>query len=92
LNEIRRRSEVQDVFLELTEIPDPDEPQDDGIWPTVSAAFVITSAPLAHVQEWMSALHPRALNEGWCVEPGVKVPIAEAELRTGMRPIRVWLL
>ena len=89
---IRDRPDVQGVFLELTEIPDPDEEQDDGIWPTACVAFVITSAPLDRVGEWAAPLHPREISEGWCVQPGVKTPLADTGLQPDMRPVRIWFL
>ena len=89
---IRERPDVQSVFLELTEIPEPDEEADAQIWPTACVAFVVTSAPLSDVSEWVATLHPRDISEGWCVQPGVKTPLADADLSPGMRPVRVWLL
>src|SRR5436305_1021206 len=44
LREIKDRPDVQDVFIELTEVPDPDDEADDDIWATASVAFIITSA------------------------------------------------
>ena len=92
LSGIRERPDVQGVFLELTEVPEPDDEEDADIWPTACVAFVVTSAPLPSVREWAAPLHPRDVSEGWCVQQGVKVPISEAELQPGMRPVRVWLL
>jgi len=92
LSEISQRSEVQGVFLELTEIPDPDDEADAGIWPTACVALVVTSASLADVTEWVTALRPRDVSEGWCVRPGVKPPVIDSDLRPHMRAVRVWLL
>jgi hypothetical protein len=92
LSDIRERPDVQGVFVEVTEIPEPDEKADADIWPTACVAFVVTSAPRSDVTEWVASLHPRDISEGWCVQPGVKTPIADADLSPGMRPVRVWLL
>jgi hypothetical protein len=92
LTSIGERPDVQGVFLELTEIPDPDDEADADIWPTACVAFVVTSASLGDVSEWFALLHPRDICEGWCVLPGVKPPIADAEQRPSVRPVRVWLL
>jgi hypothetical protein len=89
---IRERPDVQDVCLEVTEVPDPDDEEDADIWPTASVAFVVTSAPLPAVNEWAEPLHPRDVSEGWCVRQGIKVPIPEARIQPGMRPVRIWLL
>src|SRR5262249_42032701 len=75
LSEINQRTDVQGIFLELTEIPDPDDEADKGIWPTACVAFVVTSARLNEVSEWVEALHPRDVSEGWCVDSGVMTPI-----------------
>jgi hypothetical protein len=92
LSGIGERPDVQGVFLELTEVPEPDDEADADIWPIACVAFVVTTAPLVEVAEWVARLHPRDISEGWCVQPGVKPPISDAELRPGMRPVRVWLL
>ena len=92
LTSIRDRPDVQDVFLELTEVPDPDEPLDDEIWPTACVAFVVTSASLEDVKDWVTILHPRDVSEGWNVRAGIKTPIDKGAMKAGMRPVRVWLL
>jgi hypothetical protein len=92
LKGIRARPEVQDVFLELTEIPDPDEPEDEDIWPTACVAFIVTSAALGQVRDWVADLHPRDISKGWNVKRGVRTPLAKKDLKAGMRPVRVWLL
>jgi hypothetical protein len=93
LEGIAARPDVRGVYIEVTEIPDLDEEDDDDIWPTACVAFVITSASLEAVQEWTKTLHPREVSPGWCVNPGIKVPVAEADLeKDGMKVVRVWLL
>jgi hypothetical protein len=92
LYDIRDRPDVQGVFLELTEIPDPDDEEDEDIWPTACVAFVVTSAPLEEVEGWVARLRPRDVSEGWCVKQGVKTPLSDTDLMPGMRPVRVWLL
>jgi len=92
LEVIERRPDVQGVFLELTEIPEVDEPEDDDLWPIACVAFIVTSATVDEVRTWVEQLRPRSVDEGWCVAAGVKVPIPQPELGPGMRPVRVWLL
>jgi hypothetical protein len=92
LESIRERTDVQDIFIELTEIPILEEEEDDDIWPTACVAFIITSAAIELVREWVQPLHPRDVSEGWNVKPGVKTPLADEKLQSGKRPIRVWLL
>lgn len=93
LEGIQARPEVSGVYIELTEIPDVDEEDDDDIWPTACVAFVITSAPLETVTEWTKTLHPREICFGWNVNPGIKVPVPEEQLKKdGMNVVRVWLL
>jgi hypothetical protein len=92
LEEIRDRGDVQEIFIELTEIPLLDDEEEKEMWPIASVAFVITSAPLAEVRSWVKPLHPRDVSEGWNVQAGVKTPLTERQLQTGMRPVRIWLL
>jgi hypothetical protein len=92
LEEIRERPDVQEVFIELTEVPYPDDEEDADMWPVGCVAFVITSAPKDQVAKWVQPLHPRDVCEGWNVRVGVKTPLADGELTEGMRPVRVWLL
>jgi hypothetical protein len=86
LKSIRGMAGVQDVFIEVQDTPYPDEPKDAEEWPTSNVLFIVTSAPLEAVQEWVRPLEPNLVHEGWNVEKGVKTP----SLETGMRPVRVW--
>ena len=90
LEGIRKRPDVQQVFIELTEIPDPDDEDDSNIWPTGSVAFVITSASVNDVSKWAEPLHPRDVSEGWNVRAGVKTPLFDE--KAALRPVRVSLL
>ncbi|MBS0261731.1 MAG: hypothetical protein JSS02_07205 [Planctomycetes bacterium] len=92
LADVRARNDVQGVFLELTEIPDPDDEEDADLWPVACVAFIVTSAPLDEVSEWVEVFHPDDISEGWCVEEGVATPISDSDLKPGMRPVRVSLL
>ena len=89
---IRQRPDVQAVFIELTEVPYPDDEEDADLWPTASVAFVVTSASLEEVAKWVSALHPRGIHDGWNLRGEVKPPLESTEMRADMRPVRVWLL
>ena len=92
LTDIRHRPDVQDVFIELTEILDADDEEDADLWPTGCVAFVITSAPLSDVEKWVAPLYPRDISEGWNVRAGIKTPLTDQQLEEKMRPVRVWLL
>jgi hypothetical protein len=92
LSEIRDRPDVQDIFIELTEIVDVDDEEDADIWPTGCVAFIITSASLKDVEQWVAPLHPRHISEGWNVRAGIKTPLTDQQLQDRMRPVRVWLL
>jgi hypothetical protein len=65
---------------------------DAAMWPVAGVAFIITSAPLAEVTEWVLPLHPRDISEGWNVSEGIKTPLTDEQIDPGMRPVRVWLL
>ena len=85
---IRQRPDVQEVFIELTEVPYPDDEDEADLWPVGCVAFVITSAPLEEVEKWVEPIHPREVAEGWHTREGVETPSVNDQ----MRPVRVWLL
>jgi hypothetical protein len=89
---IRQRPNVEEVFIELTEIPDPDEEADADLWPVACVAFIVTSANLNDVKTWVAPFHPRDVAEGWNVQSRVKTPLLRNEGDSEMRPVRVWLL
>ena len=90
LQSIKSRGDVQDVFIEIHECPDPDVPEDGDIWMTAMVVFIITSASLEDVRAWVGDLRPNLLHEGWNVEDGVSTPLAQDELVPGATVVRVW--
>jgi hypothetical protein len=91
LSEVEAKREVQAVLIELHEIPEPDDPEDEGMWPVGWVAFVVTLAPVEEVRRWVAPLRPRDVCEGWNIADGVTPPIPASELHHVMRPVRVWL-
>jgi hypothetical protein len=84
---IRRRPDVQDVLVEFSGCTE-DEPADE--WLFTDVVFIVTSAAVETVWEWVRELHPSDIHEGWCVEPSVQVPLPPEQLLPNMRPLRVW--
>ena len=90
LLDIRKRPGVQDVLVEIDDCPSPDEPLDADVWCHSDAVFIVSSAPIHEVQEWISALRPDLVHEGWNVEDGIVTPILDRDLNQGMVVYRVW--
>lgn len=90
LQRVRAQNDVQDLFVEIHECPDPDDSEDDDIWMTSMVVFIITSASLQEIQDWLKSLSPSLVHEGWHVADGVSVPVADDELWAGMRAVRIW--
>jgi hypothetical protein len=90
LQRVKAQDDVQDVFVEIHECPEPDDSEDDDIWMTSMVVFIITSASLNEIQDWLQPLQPDLIHEGWHVTDGVITPIADDELGAGMQVIRVW--
>ncbi len=88
LRDVGRRSDVTEVFVQVHELPDLDEPADDGMWAQANVVFVITSMGTEELERLMPSLAPRFVHVGWNVQPGVRVPAIELP---AFRPLRVVL-
>lgn len=60
LKGIRDRQNVQDVLVEINEMPD-----DKTMWPFSDRIYIITSAGAEDVESWVRALHPDEIGEGF---------------------------
>ena len=89
---IRDRDDVQEIFVEINELPDDKFPEDWKKWPQAHVVYIVTSAPVAEIERWVEPLEPRYFDEGWCVRPEISTPVADSELLPGMRPVRIELL
>jgi hypothetical protein len=87
---IRARPDVQEVYVELNEVPDDSDPQEQEMWPSAFVVFVITSAAAAEVEDWLRPLEPRYADADWQLAPGVAVPWPD--LPPGMRAVLVEML
>jgi hypothetical protein len=85
LRAVRDRPDVQDVLIEVADLTEPDQE-----WLYSDCVFVLTSACVADIREWVAPLFPSMVHEGWSVPPGVRVSVPERTLTAGMRPVRVW--
>ena len=82
--EIRDRAAVQDVFVEINEmVGDEEDPQ---TWPFSDRVYILTSARLEDVKEWVAKMQPDEVDEGW----GNGVPANAPTLRNGVKVYGIW--
>lgn len=74
LRQVRARPDVDEVFVEVHEVPDPDEPEDDGMWASAFVVHVVTSATPDEIGRDVSSLNPRWVGQGWHARDDVVVP------------------
>lgn len=80
LKEIRSKPQVQDVLVRIYDYDDP------ASWPYTDTVYVLTSAPLDEVEEWVAPLHPDEVHVEWMYgKPG-----AAPEMKKGVTPFSVW--
>ena len=83
LKEIRARGDVQDVLVEVQEV----EEDDESMWPFSDRVYVLSSAAREEVAEWVAALTPDEVEEGFAYgAPHASAP----ELRAGVKAYGVW--
>lgn len=83
LKEVRARRDVQDVLVEVQEVEEGDE----SMWPFSDRVYVLSSAAREDVAEWVAALMPDEVEEGFGYG---ERPASAPELRPGMRVYGVW--
>ena len=82
LREIRARPDVQDVFVEVSEVMETDE----STWPFSERIFLLTSAPQSEVELWLTPLQPDDVGEGY----PLGMPTAAPPLGPGMHVYSAW--
>jgi hypothetical protein len=80
LSAIRAREDVQDVLVRICEFNEP------GRWPYGDTIYILTSASLDDVQNWVRPLRPDEVNPEWMYGPPPKAPALEPQ----MKPYSVW--
>lgn len=80
LREIRSRPNVQDVLVRIYEYDDPTS------WPFTDTVYIISSAPLREVKDWVAPLLPDEVYAEWMYGK----PPAAPEPKPGMIPYSVW--
>jgi hypothetical protein len=80
LKSIRGRPEVQGVFVAIHEA------DGDSIWPFSECVYILTSAPIADVSQWVEKLQPSEVSEGWLYNAPPNAP----KLKEGMRAVSCW--
>lgn len=63
LREIRSRPEVVDVRIAIHEWPNPQVPDDDGMWPAAEHVYVWTTASQSDVERWVRPLRSDGVAE-----------------------------
>jgi hypothetical protein len=61
LNEIRERSNVHDVLVEINEVVE----EDSTTWPFSESVYIFTNATHIEVAQWAAALQRDAVEEGF---------------------------
>jgi hypothetical protein len=80
LRDIRSRPGVQDVLVRVCEFDDPTS------WPYSDTVYVLASAPLEEVQQWVAPLTPDEVYAEWMYGPPPKAP----PLKPGVTPYSIW--
>jgi hypothetical protein len=80
LRVIRDKQEVQDVLVRVCEFDSP------ASWPYSDTVYILTSAQLDEVQQWVSPLKPDEVHGEWMYGAPPNAP----ELSTGIKPYSVW--
>jgi len=80
LREIRSRPGVQDVLVRVCEFDDPSS------WPYSDTVYVLASAPIDEVQQWLAPLKPDEVYAEWMYGPPPKAPA----LKPGVTPYSAW--
>jgi hypothetical protein len=86
LQDIRSRPEVVDVRIAIHEWPNPQMPEDDGLWPAAEFVYVWTTAPKSDVERWVKPLRSDEVAECAITEASID---PEVTLPPGVRLYRV---
>jgi hypothetical protein len=80
LKRVRKRDDVADIRVQVTEIDAPEWPFSDVVW-------IITRATPEEVRGWFDeAIRPDECSAGWLA----RVPTEPCAVPPGMQPIRCW--
>jgi len=80
LCDIRSKPSVQDVLVRICEYDNP------SAWPYGDTVYVITSANIEEVRQWVAPLKPDEVYAEWMYGPPPKAP----SLASGMNPYSIW--
>jgi hypothetical protein len=81
LNSIRSQPNVQDVFVEISEVA-----EDPTTWPFADRVYILTSGTPDEIKRWTADLQPDSIQEGLLYGKPFSVP----ELRPGFKCYGVW--
>jgi hypothetical protein len=78
LKEIRARSSVKEVLVEINEVV----PEDPETWPFSDRVYIFTDATHDEVSRWAAALRPDAIEEGFASGRPSRAPDFEPSVKT----------
>lgn len=79
--DIREKTNVQNVFVEIMEIED-----NEDYWAFSERVYILTSADISTVEGWVEQLQPTEIDEGYAFG---KPPLAP-DLKEGYKVISIW--
>ena len=85
LKNIRKRENVQDVLIEITDIDNLVESSD--LWAFSDRIYIITSVSRDEVASWVEPLMPDEVKEGWAYD---KPPVPAPEIFENYNVYAVW--
>lgn len=89
---IRARPQVQEIYVQVHEVPDDTDPVERTLWPSAFVIFIITTATDTEIEHWLRPLEPRYIDSVWQLKPGIKAPWSCEAWRSGMRAVLVEML
>ena len=78
---IRKRNNVQDVFVEIMEIED-----DEEYWVFSERVYILTNAEKSSVEQWVNLLEPSEVDEGYAF----CVPLIAPKLLEDYKVYSIW--
>lgn len=81
LKDIRAKDSVQDVFIEIYELP-----EDDDLWPFSERVYILSNSSIDEITEWIKELEPSAVDEGWMFG----IPEVAPKLKDGYNVYSIW--
>lgn len=78
---IRKRANVQDVFVEIMELED-----DEEYWAFSERVYILTNAEKSTIEQWVNVLEPSEVDEGYAFG----IPPIAPKLLTDYKVYSIW--